>query len=235
MDLSLSDDQAAVLGALESLAKPFAAVPANFHGFALISETLDRALVEGGFLDVAYESDLGAVTAALVVAQLARLPYAAEVAASALVRPLLGAELPRPICLADANAPHRPVRFLAPGASVIVLDLDRVSGFTASAQDVQATETLFGYPVALLVPRADRETMLRRFDVSPAAVRAAWRVALGGNRRAARGGHRCDRVVCDRPEAVRSADWLVSGGAPQTGGGQRAGHGDALAGAAGGR
>jgi hypothetical protein len=178
MDLSLSDDQAAVLGALASLAKPFAAVPANFYGFALISETLDRALVEGGFLDVAYESDLGAVTAALVVAQLARLPYAAEVAASALVRPLLGAELPRPICLADANAPHRPVRFLAPGASVIVLDLDRVSGFTASAQDVQATETLFGYPVALLVPRADRETMLRRFDVSPAAVRAAWRVAL---------------------------------------------------------
>jgi hypothetical protein len=178
MDLSLSDDEAAVLGALESLAKPFAAIPANFHGFALVSEELDRALAEGGFLDVAYEGDLGAVTAALVVAQLARLPYAAEVAASALVRPLLGTELPRPICLVDADAPHLPVRFLAPGASVIVLDRDCVSGFTASAQDVREIEALFGYPVAMLVPCADRTTVSRRFEVSPASVRAAWRVAL---------------------------------------------------------
>jgi alkylation response protein AidB-like acyl-CoA dehydrogenase len=178
MDLSLSDDQAAILGALEALAKPFAATPANFHGFALVSEALDRALAEGGFLDVAYESDLGPLTAALVVAQLARLPYAAEVAASALVRPLLGADLRRPICLADADAPHVPVRFLAPGASVIVLHRDRVTGFTASAQDVRETETLFGYPVAMLVPRADRATVSRRFDVSPAVVRAAWRVGL---------------------------------------------------------
>jgi Acyl-CoA dehydrogenase, C-terminal domain len=178
MDLSLSDEQAAILGALESLAKPFATTPANFHGFALVSEALDRALAEGGFLDVAFESDLGPVAAALVVAQLARLPYAAEVAASALVRPLLGADLARPICLADADAPHLPVRFLAPGASVIVLHRDRVTGFTASAQDVRATETLFGYPVGILVPRENRETMSRCYDVSPEAVRAAWRVAL---------------------------------------------------------
>jgi len=178
MELSLSPDQAAILGALESLAKHFAATPTNFHSFALVSEALDRALAEGGFLDVAYESDLGPVTAALVVAQLARLPYAAEVAASALVRPLLGAELPRPICLADADAPHRPVRFLAPGASVIVLHQERVTCFIASAQHVQVAETLFGFPVAMLVPHLGGETTSRRFDVSPVAVRAAWRVAL---------------------------------------------------------
>jgi hypothetical protein len=95
-----------------------------------------------------------------------------------LVRPLLGAEVTRPICLVDASAPHVPVRFLAPGASVIVLDRDRVSGFTASAQDVRGTKTLFGYPVAMLVPHAERAMTSRHFNVSPLAVRTAWRVAL---------------------------------------------------------
>ena len=178
MELSLSADQAAILSALESLAKPYAATPTNFRGFALISEALDRALAEGGFLDVAYESDLGPVTAALVVAQLARLPYAAEVSASALVRPLLGADLPRPICLADAEAPHLPIRFLAPGATVVVLHRDRVRVFTASVKDVRKAETLFGYPMAMLVPHADRETTSREVDVSPLAVRTIWRIAL---------------------------------------------------------
>jgi hypothetical protein len=178
MDLSLSADQAAILGALESLAKPYAASPTDCRGFSLVSPALDRALEEGGFLDVAFEPDLGALTAALVVAQLARLPYAVECAASALVRPLVGAELSRPVCLVAADAPDRPVRFLAPGASVVLLHADRVTSFTAVAEDVRDVETIFAYPTALLATRADREARSRRHDMPVDALRARWRVAI---------------------------------------------------------
>jgi hypothetical protein len=178
MDLSLSPDQATILGALDVLAKPYAAPPTDCRGFALYSKELDQRLEAGGFFDVAFENDLGALTAALVVAQLARLPYAVEVAASALVRPLLGANVPRPLCLVEADVLHRPVRFLAPGASVAVLHRNRASLFTASAEDVRAAKTLFGYPMAMLLPRTSRETISRRLDLSPEVVRARWRVAL---------------------------------------------------------
>ena len=178
MDLSLSEDQSAVLGALESLAKPYISAPANCRSFTLVSLELERDLIAGGFLDVAFEPELGLATAALVVGQLARLPYAVEIAASALVRPLLGAALPRPICLVEADALQRPVRFLAPGASVVVLHQDRVTSFTASADDVRAVETVFAYPTAMLAPDVRRLSQSRPHNVQAVTLRARWRLAV---------------------------------------------------------
>lgn len=114
MDLSLSPDQVAILDAIDSLARPYASPPVHDTGFTLVSETLNRELGEGGFLDVGFDPGLGAVTAALVVERLARLPYAVEAAASALVRPLLGDPAPGPVCLVDERQGRRPVRFLTP-------------------------------------------------------------------------------------------------------------------------
>ena len=178
MELSLSADQSAILGALAALAKPFTCLPADCRSFSVTDPALDRALAEGGFLDVAFEPDLGPLTAALVTAQLARLPYAAEVAASALVRPLLGPDLPRPVCLMEAAAPHRPARFLTSGATVVMLHNDRVTSFTATQTDVTPVETIFAYPVAMLTAQADRDARSQTHDVTPAALRARWRVAL---------------------------------------------------------
>ena len=178
MRLSLSADQSAVLGALEALAKPFAAPPTDCRGFCLVDPALDQALANGGFLDVAYEPELGVLTAALVVAQLARLPYASEVAASALVRPLFGDTLVRPVCLVEAGVPHRPVRFLSPGASVVVLHADSVTSFTATTEDVRPVETIFAYPTAMLSAAADRQARMTAHMVSAEALRARWRVAL---------------------------------------------------------
>ena len=67
MDLALSPDQVAILDALDSLAKPYEAVPLHEAGFALSNAALDRAVAEGGFLDVGFDPDLGVSTAALVV------------------------------------------------------------------------------------------------------------------------------------------------------------------------
>jgi hypothetical protein len=172
MDLALTPDHLAILDALDSLAKPYEAVPIGDHSFALTSDALDRTLAESGFLDVAHDPDLGTVAAAVIVERLARLPYATEAAMSALVRPMLG-EVSGPICLIQGKS-NRPVRFLKPGATVVIVD-DSVQSFTASATQLRAEpESLYGYPMATL-----REiTPTTTHDVSPQDILTRWRIAL---------------------------------------------------------
>lgn len=177
MHLALTEDQVQVLDFLDSLARPYASVPLHDTSFALTSDELDRELAENGFLDVMAVEELGPVTAALVTEKLARLPFAVESAFSALVRPLVDAELPRPVCLVEEGQLRKPVRFLKPGASVIVVGPSGVRSFTAGEGDVRGAgdEVLYAYPMAYLtsVP-ADA----RSHEVSAAEVLRAWRVAL---------------------------------------------------------
>lgn len=177
MQLSLNEDQTQILDFVDSLARPYASVPLHDISFALHSDELDQALVENGFLDVMDIEELGAVTAALVVEKLARLPFAVEAAFSALVRPLLDPELPRPICLVEEGQLRKPVRFLKPGATVVVVGQDGVRSFTASEAQVRGAgdEVLYAYPMAYL---ADVPAETRAHDISPDALRAQWRVAL---------------------------------------------------------
>jgi len=177
MHLALNEDQVQVLDFLDSLSKPYASVPLHDTSFALTSAELDRELAENGFLDVMAVPELGAVTAALVAERLARLPFAVESAFSALVRPLIDADLPRPVCIVEEGQLRKPVRFLQPGASVVVVGPSGVRSFTAGEADVRGAgeEVLYAYPMAYLngVP-ADA----RKHEVSADEVRRAWRVAL---------------------------------------------------------
>jgi hypothetical protein len=177
MELSLSEDQVQILDFIDSLTRPYAAVPMHDISFALTSDALDAELVEGGFLDVMALEELGPATAALVVEKLARLPFAVEAAASALVRPLLDPELPRPLCLVEEGQLRKPVRFLKPGATVVVVGPGGVRSFTATDELVRAPggDVLYAYPLAYLtgIP-ADA----RLHDITPDALRAQWRVAL---------------------------------------------------------
>jgi hypothetical protein len=177
MQLSLSEDQTQILDFIDSLTRPYAGVPMHDISFALTSDELDRELVEGGFLEVAAIPELGPVTAALVAEKLARLPFAVEAAASALVRPLLDPDLPRPICLVEEGQLRKPVRFLKPGATVVVVGDKGVRSFTAGSEQVRAAEgeVLYAYPIAYLNDVPDDA---RAHDVSPDELRRAWRVAL---------------------------------------------------------
>lgn len=177
MHLSLNEDQVQILDFLDSLAKPYAAVPLHDTAFALHSDALDAELAEGGFLDVMAMPELGPVTAALVVEKLARLPFAVECGASALVRPLLDPALPRPLCLVLEGQLRKPVRFLRPGATVVVVGESGVSSFTASADHVRdaGEEVLYAYPMAYLTS-VPAEVQQHAF--SPAEVMRAWRVGL---------------------------------------------------------
>jgi hypothetical protein len=175
MDLALNSDQIAILDALDSLAKPFAEVPIGDHSCALVSEQLDRELAASGFLDVGFDPDLGAVTAALVVERLARLPFASEAALSALVRPILGEAVAGPLCLVEQGQRQPLLRFLREGASVVMLGASGVTFCTATVGQIRSEPAaLFGYPVAtLLDPGACRE-----LAVNAAEIRTRWRVAL---------------------------------------------------------
>lgn len=177
MDLSLSDDQRQILDFLDALSRPYAAVPLHDCSLALTSDALDAELAEGGFLDVAAMEELGPVTAALVIERLARLPFAVEAAASALVRIALDPELPRPVCLVEEGRLARPVRFLKPGATVVVVGEGGVKSFMASEAQVRPVtdEPLYAYPIAYL---AEVPADARVHDASPAEVRRLWRVGL---------------------------------------------------------
>lgn len=177
MHLALSEDQTQILDFIDSLTRPYAAPPMHDTAFALTSDDLDTELAAGGFLDVAAMPELGAVTAALVVERLARLPYAVEAAASALVRLAVDPDLPRPLCMVEEGQLRRPVRFLKEGASVVVVGESGVRSFTATADHIRSAgdEVLYAYPMAYLthVP-ADA----RKHEIGAGEVLRAWRVAL---------------------------------------------------------
>ncbi|PEQ11055.1 acyl-CoA dehydrogenase [Novosphingobium sp. PC22D] len=177
MKLSLSEDQSQILDFVDTLTKPFASVPMHDVSLALSSDALDAELVEGGFLDVMAEEELGPVTAALVVERLARLPFAVEAAASALVRHAVDPELPRPLCLVEEGRLRKPVRFLKEGATVLVVGASGVRSFTASAEMIRPAQedTLYAYPVAFLTELPDA---LTSHDVEAAEILRCWRLAL---------------------------------------------------------
>lgn len=175
MDLSLNVDQAAILDALDSLAKPYASLALHETGFALTDANLNRDLAQGGFLDVGFDPDLGIGSAAVIVERLARLPQATEAALAAIVRPLLGDAVGAPLCMVEEERTSRPLRYLREGATVVVVG-EQVTSFVASADHVRAEpEALYGYPVATLLEVPIERTA---HSVSPDELRTRWRIAL---------------------------------------------------------
>ncbi len=145
MDFTLNEDQSAIESALDKLAEEFALVPAEFHKFALVNDKLENELEEGQYFDIGAIPELGALSAALAVERLARLPYTCETALSMIVRPQLDMELPRPFSVVENG---RPGRFLATAKTVIVIDGDNVGIAHPTPDQVEALpESLYAYPM----------------------------------------------------------------------------------------
>jgi hypothetical protein len=174
MDFTLTADQVDLATALESLIGPLKEMPVNFRGFALASDSLDAQLAEAEFYDIATVPELGPLSAALTVERLARLPYAAEVALSMLVRPFLpGGPWTRPIALVEQG---RPGRFVAQARTLILVDGEKVSLAAVSADEVESVESIFAYPMGRVKrPRELKEEVLSPSDA--ANVRKWLRVA----------------------------------------------------------
>lgn len=175
MKFALSDDQATVVNEVERMLEGLA-LPAHTEPVvAPYSDTLDAALAESGFLDIAREDGFGPLDAALVVERIARSPHIVEAAASALVAPALGlAPGLRPVALV-AGDPTRPVRFLT-RAQVLVADRgDHALVIELDPSRVRPVDSLFAYPYGRLDSLEGLAT--HRID-DVATLRRRWRVAI---------------------------------------------------------
>ncbi len=154
MDFTLSEDQSAIQCALDKLAEEFALVPAEFHKFALVNDKLENELEEGQYFDIGAIPELGALSAALAVERLARLPSTCETALSMIVRPMLDMELPRPFSVVEMGGVEngRPGRFLPTAKTVIVIDGDNVGIAHPTPDQVEALpESLYAYPMGRFI------------------------------------------------------------------------------------
>jgi alkylation response protein AidB-like acyl-CoA dehydrogenase len=179
VDFELSDDQRAVIEAVDALlarhAGPARAIELTAKG--AYDESLDTALGEAGFGEIALGAETGALEAALVAERVARSAGTVAFAATALVAPLVCSRaLPGPVALARADE-EGPIRFAPAARTLLVLDGDRARVGSLSAADVTPVRSNFGYPVGRVSEAArDRGEPLARG--SGERLLAWWRVAL---------------------------------------------------------
>jgi Acyl-CoA dehydrogenase, C-terminal domain len=163
---------------LDTLNKLLGQAPAGRAGGerCVFSETLDAALEASGLLDAAGTEGFGPVAAALLIDQVARQPAIVEIGASALIRPLLCPDWPRPLAII-AGPPGRPARFLGQSRSVLFLgpDVSRIA--TIGPGDSAAVGGFFAYPLARLT---DPGAHFARSEVigDGVEVRRLWQIAI---------------------------------------------------------
>lgn len=172
MDFRLTPDQQSLVEAIDKLANQFQQQPTEFHGFALVGDELERELQQGEYFDIAQVPEFGALTAAMAVERLARLPCTAEIALSMLVRPQIPGDLPRPLAVVEND---RPGRFVASAKTLIVIEGERVAIARLAPDAMEPVESLFAYPMGRLTRSVDVE---RLSDADAANVRKWLRVAL---------------------------------------------------------
>ena len=179
MKLELSDDQRAVLEAVDALLArgAGAARAAELAAKGAYDDALDAALGEAGFAAIALGEETGALEATLVTERVARAAGSVSFGASALVAPLVaGRPLPGPVALARSDDAG-PVRFAPAARTLLVLDGDQARVAALGPGDTTPVRSSFGYPVGRVA-----EAARRRGDAlgggSGERLLAWWRVAL---------------------------------------------------------
>lgn len=177
MRFSPNQDQAAFLDMVEKMA---ASAEAGWRAAAPDwkrfdpAPAFDRLIEESGFLDCALEPTLGLEAAAALTIRLARLPVLVECAASAMTRPRLAPDLPRPVAVIEGDA-GAPIRNLPAAKSAIWLGPEGVKAARLEPGAVETVDSLFAYPMGRL---ARGRVEWKRLDTDPAAARDLWRVAV---------------------------------------------------------
>jgi len=172
MNFELTPDQQALVSAIDKLAQQFASKPTEFHGFVLAGAQLERELEDGEYFELARIPELGPLGAALAVDRLARVPHAAEIALSMLVRPHLPGEWPRPLAVVEHG---RPGRFVALARTIVVIDSESMGLIQPAQGEAEPVDSLFAYPMGKLRPGAKLTPLVRD---QAATVRKWLRIAL---------------------------------------------------------
>jgi hypothetical protein len=167
MNFTLTDDQAAVVDAVERLARQFDTKPTDFDGYALHSAALEQELENGQYFDIATFTEMGPITAALAVERLARSPFTVEVALSMLLRPQLGEELPRPFAVVENG---RPGRFVDGARTVLLIEGDSLALVHPEAGATRPVESIYAYPMGELIDIPER----RELSAEQAELARTW-------------------------------------------------------------
>ncbi|WP_238364195.1 acyl-CoA dehydrogenase family protein [Mesobacterium pallidum] len=173
MRFDLNVDQQTFATVLGQMLQGAAFAPVEGWGRYDLGTALEAQFDAGGFFDAAAEPDLGPVAAALMVHDVAGVPVCFELAASALIRPFLGRDVPRPLAVRVDGQPGA-LRYLPQARGIVEI------GETVRYADLpdgaaQPVDSLYAYPMGELTdPEAlDWQTL----DADPAKLRALWQVA----------------------------------------------------------
>jgi alkylation response protein AidB-like acyl-CoA dehydrogenase len=175
MNFELSEDQRAVLDAVDRLAERHGATPAVPERYQY-SVQLERDLEAAGFFDCMTIEELGTVTACASVMAVARLPLCAETAASSLIAPWLCPDLPRPFALLWERD-DAPTRYLPVARTVIRVRGTCVDVAAIATDDVKAIDSIFAYPMGAL--RSASSLAWKALpDADATRTRNLWRIGL---------------------------------------------------------
>ena len=178
MNFQLTEEQSALLSALQQILQDHSDLPQSARVAShWYNEILQQLLAENGYLDVGRE--FGALEAALVVIEAAKIPALTEVAGSALIAPqLLGEErVEGPIAILSGRDPSRAHRNL-PIARHALIDLgDDVALVQVEAGNVETVPSILAYPFGRFRRAPDLRTA-RRLRCQAGTLRHWWRVAL---------------------------------------------------------
>jgi hypothetical protein len=178
MNFQLTEEQSTLVAAVQQILQDHADLPQSARGAShWYNETLQSLLAENGYLNVGRE--FGALEAALVVIEAAKMPVLTEVALTALVAPqILGEEsVEGPIAILSGRDLSRAHRNL-PIARHALIDLgDDVALLPIDATNVETVPSILAYPFGRFRQPPDLRAA-RRLRCKGGALRHWWRVAL---------------------------------------------------------
>jgi hypothetical protein len=169
VDFELSADQKLFMTSLEAMLEPFRSPPGGAHNYVEYSAALQNELKASGFLEIASQPDFGLLEAALLVEEVASCPVSAEVAASAMIAPLIDRAEP-PIAIGWALG--RPARYLNHARVVCLIQVDGVLVGRPAPGDCKPIESVVAYPLAVLTA-VPQDAVLYTLDAAAAIRRRA--------------------------------------------------------------
>lgn len=176
MNFELSEDQQALLSAIERLVAKVSAsyvAQAKRHEF---SSTLQAQIQQGGYFSTVTTEELGPVAAVSMIMELCKLPICLELAGSTLVAPYVCPHRAGPIVVAP-GALGNPLRFAPVASTIIRIEGSNVAFAALGEAEVSAEESLFAYPMGVL-RNPDALSWQEAEGVSAERMRELWRMGI---------------------------------------------------------
>ncbi|MFW2829208.1 acyl-CoA dehydrogenase family protein [Sphingomonas sp. ID0503] len=178
MDLHLTEDQQALVAALQDIMGDHQALPQDERfSYAWHDAALQSLLAESGFLDAG--RDIGPLEAALVTFEVAKGISAIDTIGAGLVAPLTlpSERFAGPVALVAVAGLDKAIRNLPIAGTLLVDCGDDVVVLPVDAAAVESVESVYAFPYGRFAERPDLAGG-KRFAGAGAAMRRWWRVGI---------------------------------------------------------